>query len=107
MTSLLTVKQVCAWLNMKQSTLYLWASQGRIPCRKIYGLIRFEQHELEKWLASFAPSQQSPFPLPLARGNSTDVDELIAAARRDVYTPRHGETITPSPMGKEEGNGTR
>ena len=26
---------------------------------------------------------------------------LIEAAKREVYTPGHGETITPSPTGKE------
>ena len=98
MTALLTVKQVSAWLNFKPSTLYLWASQGRIPCLKIHGLIRFEQHAIEEWLASFVPSQRLLSSIPLTRDHFTDVDDLIAAAKRDVYTPRHGETITPSPM---------
>ena len=107
MNTFLTVKQVCVWLNMKPSTLYLWASQGRIPSRKIHGLVRFEQHAIEEWLASFIPSRQPLSAVPLTRDSLADVDALIAAAKQDVYTPRHGETITPSPFGKEEGNGTR
>jgi excisionase family DNA binding protein len=91
MTSLLTVKQVSEWLNMKPSTLYLWAAQGKIPCRKIHGLIRFEQHAIEEWLASFVPSQPIPSFVLSARGNSADVDELVAAAKRDVYTPASGK----------------
>ena len=38
---------------------------------------------------------------------TSDLDTLIAAAKRDVYTPRHGETISPSPTGKENENGAR
>jgi hypothetical protein len=37
----------------------------------------------------------------------SELEELIAAAKRDVYTPRHGETITPSPMRKESEDGAR
>ena len=40
---LLTIKDLSAWLNIKPSTLYLWTAQGKIPCQKIHGLIRFDQ----------------------------------------------------------------
>ena len=42
MVILLTIKDLSARLNIKPSTLYLWATQGKIPCRKIHGLIRFD-----------------------------------------------------------------
>ncbi|MEP7153898.1 MAG: helix-turn-helix domain-containing protein [Nitrospira sp.] len=32
---MLTIKELSAWLNIKPSTLYLWASQGKIPCCRI------------------------------------------------------------------------
>ena len=89
--TLLTIKQLSAWLNIKPSTLYLWASQGKIPCLKIHGLIRFEKQTIEEWLASFVPSQPIPSFILSARGNSADVDELVAAAKRDVYTPASGK----------------
>ena len=57
---LLTVKDLSAWLNMKPSTLYLWAAQGKIPCQKIHGLIRFERDKIQHWLASFATKTPSP-----------------------------------------------
>jgi predicted DNA-binding transcriptional regulator AlpA len=44
---LLTVKDLSAWLNMKPSMLYLWAAQGKIPCRKIHGIIRFDEEEID------------------------------------------------------------
>jgi excisionase family DNA binding protein len=104
---LLTIKDVSAWLNIKPSTLYLWAAQGKIPCQKIHGLIRFDQEKLIGWLESF--DRKPPAMVPsLSRANRSDVDQLIEAAKRDVYTPRHGETRpTASPKGKEVDNGAR
>ena len=97
---LLTIKDLSARLNIKPSTLYLWAAQGKIPCHKIHGLIRFEQEAIATWLRSFEPSQQTTIP-PLTRESPLGLHHLIEAAKREVYTPAHGETITPSPTGKE------
>ena len=97
---LLTINEVSTWLNIKRSTLYLWVAQGKIPCQRIHTLIRFEKQAIERWLASFRP------PSRLLSASSKiavdpDLDALIEAAIREVYTPGHGETITPSPTGKE------
>ena len=100
MIILLTVKDLSARLNIKPSTLYLWAAQGKIPCRKIHGLIRFDPDAITAWLRVFEPGPATSVP-PVARHPHRDVDRLIEAAKREVYTPRHGETITPSPTGKE------
>ncbi len=103
---LLTIKDLSAWLNIKPSTLYLWAAQGKIPCQKIYGLIRFDQRKILSWLESFprkAPKRAPSF----SQGSGSDVDQLIEAAKRDAYTSYHGETISPSPFRKEEENGAR
>jgi excisionase family DNA binding protein len=97
---LLTVKDLSAWLNMKPSTLYLWAAQGKIPCRKIHGLIRFEREQVLVWLQSFERKALGYMP-SVPRTQHNDVDELIEAAKREAYT-RHGETRpTASPKGKE------
>ena len=98
---LLTVKDLAAWLNIKPSTLYLWAAHDRIPCQKIHGLIRFEQEAIQQWLDSFTKEPSSrAFHIP-DHHPSLPADDLIARAKREVYTPGHGETITPSPTGKE------
>ena len=98
---LLTVKELSARLNIKPSTLYLWAAHDKIPCRKIHGLIRFDWDEILHWLTSFAKKPSNPGCHIPDHNPSTPVDDLIARAKRDVYTPGHGETITPSPTGKE------
>ena len=98
---LLTVKELADQLHIKASTLYAWASHGKIPCRKIHGLVRFDPIEIDHWLASFAPPQSVPEKIRTCRADHADIDQLIASAKRAVYTSGHGETITPSPTGKE------
>jgi len=99
---LLTVKALSQRLQITPSTLYAWASQGKIPCRKIHGLVRFDPIEIDRWLASFSPPQSEPPQIGTRRADhAADLDQLIARAKREVYTSGHGETITPSPTGKE------
>ena len=98
---LLTINALSQRLQIKPSTLYAWASHGKIPCRKIHGLVRFDPTEIDRWLASFSPPPSVPVPRGTRRADTSDLDRLIASAKREVYTPRHGETITPSPTGKE------
>ena len=97
---LFTIKDLSAQLNIKPSTLYLWAARGKILCRKIHGLIRFEPEAIAAWLRSFEPAPATAIP-SLTRRSHPDVDEVIEAAKREVYTSGHGETITPSPTRKE------
>jgi hypothetical protein len=65
------------------------------------GLIRFVREEIQPWLDACAHKPSNPvFHIP-NRTHNTSVDDLIARATREVYTASHGETITPSPTGKE------
>jgi excisionase family DNA binding protein len=102
---MLTVKELSVWLNIKESTLYLWVSQNKIPCRRIHGLVRFEPEAIQAWLKSFESIPSKPFALP-TRDDTRDLNQLIEAAKSEVYT-RGGETITPSPRMKEEQHGAR
>lgn len=98
---LLTIKELAEQLRIKPGTLYAWAAHGKIPCRKIHGLVRFDQHDIDRWLSSFAPTTFRSLQIGKRTADHSDLDRLIARAKRDVYTPAHGETITPSPTGKE------
>lgn len=104
---LLTVKQVAELLQMRPSTLYAWAAQGKIPARKIYGVLRFQRHEINAWLDSFAKSQVKPAPLQLPRRQTQDIDQLIASAKRAVLYSARGNQTSSEPRGKEEANGAR
>ena len=103
---LLTAKQVSEELNMNLSTIYLWAAQGKIPCLRIYGAVRFEPGVIQEWLKQFTQADAKPL-LKVTHADAREVDQIVAAAKRAVYTPGHGETITPSPSGEEETHGAR
>ena len=98
---MLTIKELSAWLNIKPSTLYLWASQGKIPCRRIHGLIRFEPDAIQAWLKGFGVRPGKPFSQPIY-DDTRDLDHLIEAAKCEGYTPRHGETRPKSGLIQKE-----
>ncbi|MDI3467580.1 MAG: hypothetical protein OJF50_006401 [Nitrospira sp.] len=101
---MLTVKELSACLNIKPSTLYLWASQNKIPCRRIHGLLRFEPDAIQAWLKGFETNSVKPFSLP-THDDTRELDQLIEASKREVYTSRHGETIQSSLIRKEDADG--
>ncbi len=102
---LLTVKEVATSLQIKQTTLYAWAAQGRIPCIKIHGLVRFRKEEIDLWVDSFREQSKAAGP-PRTHPRAFDIDRVIARAKRAAYNARHGETRPrSSPIRKEEVDG--
>ena len=47
---LLNVKQVAQYLQLKESTIYSWAQDGKIPAIKIGRTWRFRRADLDSWL---------------------------------------------------------
>ena len=102
---LLTIKEVATRLQIKPSTLYAWAAQGRIPCLKIHGLVRFRKDEIDQWLERFREQPKAEVSRRV-RPRTFDIDRVIARAKRGAYNPRHGETrLRSSPIGKEAADG--
>ncbi len=100
---MLTVKELSDWLKIKPSTLYLWATQGKIPCRRIHSLIRFEQEVIQRWLEFFPELHPKTLPkLQKTSSAAPDLDALIAATKRESYTPPHGETKPISSLIEKE-----
>ena len=105
-TLLWTVNKLAERLQIKPSTLYAWATQGKIPSVKIHGLLRFRREAIDQWLASFEQTASPRSTRPLRLTQSHELDPLIAAAKREVYTPRRGKTRPKSrPIEKEEMDG--
>ena len=105
---LLTIKDLAKQLKIKPSTLYAWVAQRKIPCRKIHGLVRFDPGDIDRWVASFVTPLSSPALTVRRQRNVIGLDQLIARAKRDVYTAAHGETRPRSSLiGKEERDGAR
>ena len=103
---LLTIKELSEQLRIKPGTLYSWAAQGKIPCRKIHRLVRFDQNDIDRWLSTFSPAMSVPLQRGNRRTDDSDLDRLIASAKREVYTSGHGETRPRSSLiGKGERDG--
>ena len=49
---LLNVKQVAQYLQLKESTIYSWAQDKKIPAIKIGRTWRFRRSDLDTWLES-------------------------------------------------------
>lgn len=103
---LLTVNELASQLHIKPSTLYAWAAQGKVPSLKIHGLLRFRREAIEQWVASFEQAVSPRPSSPLCPPQYHELDPLIAAAKREVYTARRGKTRPKSrPITKEEMDG--
>jgi excisionase family DNA binding protein len=48
--TLLNVRQVAQYLQLKESTIYSWAQDGKIPAIKIGRTWRFRRADLDAWL---------------------------------------------------------
>jgi len=48
--ALLNVKQVAEYLQLKESTIYSWAQDGKVPAIKIGRTWRFRRSDLDLWL---------------------------------------------------------
>jgi excisionase family DNA binding protein len=46
---LFTVKQLSSFLHVHPNTIYKWTDEGKIPYRRINGLIRYKRQEIEEW----------------------------------------------------------
>lgn len=51
MNKLLTPKELSEFLNVKLSTIYAWSCQEFLPIRKVGRLLRFDEQDIERWLA--------------------------------------------------------
>lgn len=104
---LLTVKDVAAQLQVKEKTVYAWASQRKIPCAKINGVIRFDAKEIEEWLQKCHVQIGQPCTSTggKRRDSRTDVDTLIENAKRAVHTLRGETRPVASPFREEGANG--
>lgn len=50
-SQVLTLQECSKYLKIAESTIYLLARQGKIPCQKVGRNWRFSKEALDKWLA--------------------------------------------------------
>jgi excisionase family DNA binding protein len=75
--TLVTIKDLSAYLTVKESTLYSWVHNGSIPFHKLNGLIRFDLEEIQTWIqASKRVSTDSIVPLK-RKTAPQDIERII------------------------------
>lgn len=50
-SSLLTVKQLAKWLNIKVKTIYKWVHTNKVPHYKLNNALRFDRAIIQAWLS--------------------------------------------------------
>lgn len=48
--AIMTVREVCDYLKLSESTIYRLVQEGKLPGRKVGGAWRFSGKGLEEWL---------------------------------------------------------
>ncbi|MEE9374831.1 MAG: helix-turn-helix domain-containing protein [Rhizobiaceae bacterium] len=51
-TDIMTIKEIAAYLKLKEKTAYRLAAEGKIPGFKVGGSWRFRQSDIEAWIES-------------------------------------------------------
>lgn len=107
--NLVTIKDVSAFLKVKQSTLYSWVHNGTIPFIKLNGLLRFDMDEIVKWVESSKPVPPN-IPKSLKKSSNMDINSIVKraveSARKGSYNPSKRETSLSQGLGKEDQDGT-
>lgn len=107
MKSYLDVNTLAERLKIKPSTLYVWAERGFIPHLKLGRLLRFDPDEIEAWLHDHRREAVAKPAVPRKRQHGTEhVDDLIAAAKRAVYTAARGKPDQDRATRKGEDDGS-
>ena len=52
MEQLVNVDQLAGYLGVKESTVYQWVHEGKLPNYKVGKLVKFRISEVEDWLKS-------------------------------------------------------
>jgi len=74
---LATIKEVSAFLKVKESTLYAWVNQKTIPAFKLQGLWRFDMNAIEKWVKDSHNTKTIPKKIIKKTIQKQDIDRII------------------------------
>jgi len=95
--TLLTIKELAAYLKMNQQTVYRLAQKGEIPGMKVGGSWRFKRDVIDQWLLDQVRARQR-------RILVVDDDPLTCELFTDVLTSQGHQVVTASngPQALEE-----
>jgi excisionase family DNA binding protein len=73
-TRMLTLAELCQWLNITERHARKLVARGAIPYRKVGHLLRFAEQEIEQW--------SRPHPRPADRPAAPTITKVSATPRR-------------------------
>jgi excisionase family DNA binding protein len=111
----LTINEVSQYLNVKPSTLYLWAKSGKMPHYRLNRMVRFRKADIDTWMEShrsesIEKSKKVSGFLKVMNKPRMNIDSLVKKSIDEVkgnrYTPSHRETRPIRDLRKEVSDGT-
>ena len=75
--ALVTIKDVSAYLTVKESTLYSWVHSGSIPFHRLNGLIRFDMEEIKAWVKTSRPVSTDSIGSLKKKGAAQEIDRIV------------------------------
>jgi len=75
--ALVTIKDLSAYLTVKESTLYSWVHNGTIPFHRLNGLIRFDMREIEYWVEASRPASTDSIGSLKKKGASQEIERIV------------------------------
>ena len=82
---IVTIKEVSEFLKIKQSTIYSWVNQKRIPSFKLNGLWRFDMEKIEEWVKASYGLKVVPKKKKKKATKKQDIDRIVKHAIEEIY----------------------
>ena len=82
---IVTIKEVSEFLKIKQSTIYSWVNQKRIPSFKLNGLWRFDMEKIEEWVKASYGLKVVPQMITKNATKKQDIDRIVKHAIEEIY----------------------
>ncbi len=75
--ALVTIKELSAFLTVKESTLYSWVHNGTIPHHKLNGLIRFDLEKIQAWVNASRPASTDSIGSLRRKSAPQDIERIV------------------------------
>lgn len=99
--ALVTIKDLSAYLTIKESTLYSWVHNGTIPFHRLNGLIRFDLEEIKSWIKASRPASTDSIG---SLKKITEPQEIERIVRKSIDTAKGiGYNLTNGKPGQHRG----
>ena len=93
--NLVTIKELSAFLKVKEPTIYAWVHNGTVPFYKLNGLLRFDMYAIMEWVKG-SKSVPPNIPKSLRKSANLNIDAIVKRAvestRPRRYNPCQRET---------------